>query len=104
MATQTEVPRVPAPETGTSPAARGRLSDAVVVGVPAIVALVLCLIELTTRSLWLDEAATVAIAGQHGSAFWSAAAHDGGNMLGYYAVLHVLIGWFGDGAFVIRLA
>ena len=25
-------------------------------------------------------------------------------MLGYYAVLHVLIGWFGDGAFVIRLA
>ncbi len=24
-------------------------------------------------------------------------------MLGYYALLHVLIGWFGDGAFVIRL-
>ncbi len=103
MATQTEVPRVPAPEAGASPAARGRLSDAAVIGVPAIAALVLCLIELTTRSLWLDEAATVAIAGQHGSAFWSAAAHDGGNMLGYYALLHVLIGWFGDGAFVIRL-
>jgi mannosyltransferase len=73
------------------------------VGAPAIVALALCLIELTTRSLWLDEAATVAIAGQHGSAFWHAAAHDGGNMLGYYALLHVLIDWFGDGALVIRL-
>ena len=45
----------------------------------------------------------MAIAGQHGSAFWHAAAHDGGNMLGYYALLHVLIGWFGDGALVIRL-
>ena len=74
-----------------------------VIGVPAVVALALCLYELTTRSLWLDEAATVAIAGQHGSAFWRAVAHDGGNMLGYYALLHVLIGWFGDGAVVIRL-
>jgi mannosyltransferase len=82
---------------------RDRVRDVAVVGVPAVVALVLCLIELTTRSLWLDEAATVAIAGQHGSAFWHAAAHDGGNMLGYYALLHVLIGWFGDGALVIRL-
>ena len=70
---------------------------------PAVLAIALCLYELTTRSLWLDEAATVAIAGQHGSALWHAIAHDGGNMLGYYALLHVLIGWFGDGAFVIRL-
>ena len=70
---------------------------------PAALALVLCLYELTARSLWLDEAATVAIAGQHGSALWSAIAHDGGNMLGYYALLHVLIGWFGHGALVIRL-
>ena len=104
MATQTEVPRIRAPAgrrsrppraagSGTSPWSE----------CPSSVALALCVIELTTRSLWLDEAATVAIAGQHGSAFWSAAAHDGGNMLGYYALLHVLIGWFGDGAFVIRL-
>ena len=70
---------------------------------PAIVALVLCLIELTARSLWLDEAAPWRSSSQHGSTFWHAAAHDGGNMLGYYALLHVLIGWFGDGAFVIRL-
>ena len=103
MATQTEVPRVRAPEAGVRPVPRGRLYDVAVVAVPAVVALALCLIELTTRSLWLDEAATVAIAGQHGSAFWHAAAHDGGNMLGYYALLHVLIGWFGDGAFAIRV-
>lgn len=105
MATKTEAPQVRAPETAASvPAAGGgRLYDLAAVGVPAVVALALCLIELTTRSLWLDEAATVAIAGQHGSAFWHAAAHDGGNMLGYYALLHVLVGWFGHGAFVIRV-
>ncbi len=102
MATQTEVPRVRAPETAVRSASRGRLYDVAVVVVPAVVALALCMYELTTRSLWLDEAATVAIAGQHSSALWSAIAHDGGNMLGYYALLHVLIGWFGDGAFVIR--
>ena len=103
MATQTEVPAGRVAEVTSRQGSRGRLDDVAAVGVPAVVALVLCLIELTTRSLWLDEAATVAIAGQHGSAFWHAAAHDGGNMLGYYALLHVLVGWFGDGAFVIRL-
>jgi mannosyltransferase len=104
MATQTELPRTGAPSAAAGRVAeRGRLRDIAVVGGPAIVAIALCLIELTTRSLWLDEAATVAIASQHGSAFWHAAAHDGGNMLGYYALLHVLIGWFGDGAFVIRV-
>jgi uncharacterized membrane protein len=44
----------------------------------------------------------VAIVSQHGAAFGSALAHDGGNMLGYYGLLHVLVGWFGTGAFVIR--
>jgi mannosyltransferase len=102
MATQTAVPRVRAP-ADVPPASRGRRYDVAVIAMPAVVALVLCLIELTTRSLWLDEAATVAIVGQHGSAFWHAAAHDGGNMLGYYALVHVLTGWFGDGAFAIRL-
>ena len=96
-------PAGPALEAAAPPVSPSRLRDVAVIGVPAVVALALCLIELTTRSLWLDEAATVAIAGQHGSAFWHAAAHDGGNMLGYYALLHVLVGWFGDGAVVIRL-
>jgi len=103
MATQTEVPHVRAPDAAPRSPSRTRLDDLTVVALPTVVALVLCLIEVTMRSLWLDEAATVAIAGQHGSAFWSAAAHDGGNMLGYYALLHVLIGWFGEGALVIRL-
>src|SRR5271165_3479270 len=81
---------------------RERVLDALTVGLPTVLALGLCLYELTTRSLWLDEAATVAIASQHGSAFGAALARDGGNMLAYYALVHVLIGWFGSGAFAIR--
>jgi mannosyltransferase len=103
MATQTEIPRIRVPETAVPPASRERLLDLAAVALPAVLAIALCLYELTTRSLWLDEAATVAIASQHGSALWHAITHDGGNMLGYYALLHVLIGWFGDGAGVIRL-
>jgi mannosyltransferase len=95
---------VRAPEAAPRQLAReARVRDVAIVAGPAVLAIVLCLYELTTRSLWLDEAATVAIASQHGSVFWSAAAHDGGNMLGYYALLHVLIGWFGHGAFVLRV-
>ena len=104
MATQTEVPL--AQPTEMRPQATKRERPAwsfAALGGPAALALVLCLYELTTRSLWLDEAATVAIASQQGSALWSAIAHDGGNMLGYYAPLHVLIGWFGHGELIIRL-
>lgn len=74
-----------------------------IVGLPALLATGLCLYELGTRSLWLDEAATVAIASQHGAAFGAALARDGGNMLGYYGLLHLLMAWFGSGAWVIRL-
>jgi mannosyltransferase len=103
MATQTEAPRVRPAWSAGQGARDGRWLDVAVVAGPAVVAIVLCLYELTARSLWLDEAATVAIASQHGSALWSAMAHDGGNMLGYYALEHVLVGWFGTGAFAIRL-
>ncbi len=65
MATQTEVAQIRAPVAAAGPASRGRLYDVAVIGVPTAVALALCLYELTTRSLWVDEAATVAIAGQH---------------------------------------
>jgi mannosyltransferase len=82
---------------------RERWLDVAVVAAPAALAAILCLYEITTRSLWLDEAATVAIASQHGAAFGSAIAHDGGNMLGYYGLMHVLTGWFGTGALAIRL-
>jgi mannosyltransferase len=81
---------------------RERWLSALAVALPSLLAVGLCLYDLTTRSLWLDEAATVAIVSQHGAAFGAAVAHDGGNMLGYYGLLHVLVGWFGTGAFVIR--
>lgn len=88
----------------TAASLRGeRLRDAATVGIPTVLALVLCLYDLTARSLWLDEAATVSIVSQHGAAFGNALAHDGGNMLGYYGLLHVLVGWFGHGPTVIRL-
>ncbi|MDQ6607147.1 MAG: glycosyltransferase family 39 protein [Actinomycetota bacterium] len=70
---------------------------------PCALAAALTLFQLSTRSLWLDEGASVSIATQHGSALWSAIGHDGGNMLAYYLLLHVLIGLFGDAAAVIRL-
>ena len=82
---------------------RQRLLNAAVVVAPALLGLALCLYQITTRSLWLDESATVAIASQHGAAFGSAVAHDGGNMLAYYALMHVVIALFGSGALAIRL-
>lgn len=80
-----------------------RLLDLAVVGFPALLALALCLYDLNSRSLWLDEAASISIASQHGAAFGNALAHDGGNMLGFYGLLHVLISLFGDGSLVARL-
>jgi len=70
---------------------------------PGLLAVGLCLIEIRGRSLGFDESATVAIAGQHGSALWSAIAHDGGNMSGYYVLMHVLFSVFGRGLLVLRL-
>ncbi|HXZ83783.1 MAG TPA: glycosyltransferase family 39 protein [Acidimicrobiales bacterium] len=73
-----------------------------VVAVPTVIAAVLGAIDLGGRSLWLDESATFAIAAQHGAALASAMARDGGNMLGYYALIHVLVDWFGSGTVVLR--
>ena len=84
-------------------APRGLGADQLTIVLPALLAAALCAVELGTRSLWLDEGATVAIASQHGSALWHGIAHDGGNMLAYYLLMHQVIAWFGDGATVIRL-
>jgi len=73
------------------------------IALPCALAAGLVLYQLTSRSLWLDEAASVSIASQHGHALSHAISHDGGNMLGYYLFLHILIGAFGDAAAVIRL-
>jgi 4-amino-4-deoxy-L-arabinose transferase-like glycosyltransferase len=82
---------------------RARVRDLLAIGIPALLALALCLYDLTSRSLWLDESATVAIVAQHGGAFGAALARDGGNMLGYYALLHILTGLLGSGPFLIRV-
>ncbi len=76
--------------------------DWAAIGIPVALAAVLCFTQISSRSLGFDEAATVTIASQHGSALYSAIAHDGGNMSGFYLLLHVLIGAFGNGLVVIR--
>jgi mannosyltransferase len=90
-------------EVEAAAARRERQRDYAVVALPTALAFVLCLYHIGGRSLSLDEAASVTIAGQHGGAFGAAVAHDGGNMSGYYALLHVLIRLFGDGTLVVRL-
>ena len=87
-------------------AARGhvRLLEIGIVAVPCAIAALLAFHEITARSLWLDEAASVAIASQHGVALWHAMEHDGGNMLAYYALLHLVLNLLGDGALAIRFA
>ncbi len=82
---------------------RTRARDAGLIAGPALLATALCLIQLTGRSLGFDEGASVAIASQHGGALWHGIAHDGGNMAGYYVLLHVLIGLFGNTLVVLRL-
>ncbi len=83
----------------------GRLDrrDAAVVCGPVLLAAALSLIDLTSRSLGFDEGATIAIVSQHGAALGRAIARDGGNMSGYYLLMHVLVGAFGDGPWVLRL-
>jgi mannosyltransferase len=81
---------------------RVRTSDVIVIGAPTLVALALCLYELTTRSIYLDESATVSVISQHGNVLGSALAHEGGSMLAYYVLLHVLTHVFGYSQFVLR--
>ena len=80
-------------------------SDAAAIAGPALLALALSLIGITGRSLGFDEGATWAIATQHvpGHGLGAGIAHDGGNMLGFYALEHVLIRAFGDSLLVMRL-
>jgi hypothetical protein len=79
-----------------------RRDGAVVVG-PVLLAAVLSLVGVTARSLGFDEGATIAIVSQQGSVLGHAIARDGGNMSGYYLLMHVLVGAFGDGPWVLRL-
>lgn len=80
-----------------------RLRDVAVVAFPALLAAALCLLGITARSLGFDESATATIVSQHGAALRHAIAHDGGNMAGYYVLMHALVGLFGRGLLVLRL-
>jgi hypothetical protein len=90
-------------------AARRRLAgrdlrlDLIAVTIPVLVGALLCAIELNTRSLWLDEGTSFSIASLHGDALWRGIKNDGGNMLLYYLLLHVVINLFGAAAWVMRL-
>jgi mannosyltransferase len=79
------------------------LPDAAVVAVPALLAAALCLFDITTRSLGFDESATASIVVEHGAALGHAIAHDGGNMSGYYVLMHALVSLFGRGILILRL-
>ncbi len=83
-----------------APAAGG---DALPLAIAAGAGALLTAIALGTRSLWLDEGSTFAIVSQHGAALWHGISHDGGNQLLYYLMMHVVVGWFGDATWVLRL-
>ena len=102
MSTATLEPALPRSDPLPRSRVRGRLADLGAIAFPCALALVLVLYELATRSLWLDESATVAISAQHGAALWHAIGRDGGNMLGYYLLLHLLTDLFGHAPAVIR--
>ncbi|MGH9297928.1 MAG: glycosyltransferase family 39 protein, partial [Acidimicrobiales bacterium] len=63
----------------------------------------LVLHDLGSRSLWVDEGATFAYASQRGIGLWHAVTADGGNMMAYYAAMHLVIGLFGSSPEVLRL-
>ncbi|MGN6167885.1 MAG: glycosyltransferase family 39 protein [Solirubrobacteraceae bacterium] len=79
------------------------MGNAAVVAVPALLAGALCLIDITGRSLGFDESATASIVSEHGATLSHAIAHDGGNMSGYYVLMHALVSLFGRGMLVLRL-
>ncbi len=87
----------------TRPSTRVRLPLVVTAVVPVGLAIALGAVSLSSRSIWLDESATIAITSQHGAALWAGMKRDGGNMLAYYALIHVLIGLFGNSTLVLRL-
>jgi uncharacterized membrane protein len=58
--------------------------------------------HLGSRSIWIDEGASLSIASQRGSAFFRALGRDGGNQAAYYVVLRATIAIFGSGERVLR--
>ena len=90
------------PERHPRELSRGLLLDLAALTGPAVLAAGLSFYEIGARSIWLDESASISIASQHGAALGTAMAHDGGNMLAYYALVHVMIEVFGNGIVALR--
>ncbi len=59
--------------------------------------------HLGVPSVWGDEAASISISSQNGSALFRAISHDGGNLSLYYLVLHVILKLFGTGTDTLRM-
>jgi mannosyltransferase len=70
---------------------------------PTALATGLALYDLTSRSIWLDESSTFAIANQHGVALWHLLVSAGGNFFLYYPLMHLLVSVFGSSLLVLRL-
>ncbi len=82
---------------------RHRAIDLACVLVPTALSAVLVLHGLGSRDLWVDEGATFSYASQHGAALWHAVIGDAGNMMAYYAAMHVVMELFGTSPDVLRL-
>ncbi len=70
---------------------------------PTALAAALVLHGLGARSLWVDEGTTFTTSTQHGRLLWHWMFNEGGNMVAYYGLLHLVLGLFGDGILALRL-
>lgn len=89
-------------------AIRSRWSQIGLVGLasvlgPTALSAVLVIHDLGARSLWVDEGATFAYSSHGGLGLWHSITADGGNMVAYYAAIHLVMAVFGSSPFVLRL-
>jgi mannosyltransferase len=96
---RSELRQSSAPAIGASRASAFRFNLWLTVAI--VVATLLRLYRLGTKSLWLDEAASVTLARLDWRSFWIAITHRQANMVLYYVLLR---GWIqlGSGEFVVR--
>jgi len=87
-----------------APPRSARLTLGTVVALVVLTALsgALCLHQLGSKSIWIDEGASLSVASQRGSAFFHALGRDGGNQATYYMVLRATIAIFGSGERALR--
>ena len=86
--------------TITGPLARSELLTVVALTAASATA---CFVDLRSRSLWNDELHSALITTHHLGGLWSAVSADGGNMMLYYLLLHVVAALFGDGQVALRV-